>query len=187
MRCRVFLGLIQGGGIRDTLRPLLRREGIDQQMRWAHESLVHSGGGLDGYQLIHQGLIDAATELGQGFGQDNMGLGALDVDLAEATGVHHRHIGAQTLTDSVIRLAQLVFEQFQGQQHAGRDWRSASLGTFFGKALRKASGHCVDHGLPWKGIGPEAHGMGVRDELGGQEVGTPSSEPVVQVVHDTHG
>ncbi|MEE9147041.1 MAG: hypothetical protein V3U27_06560 [Candidatus Tectomicrobia bacterium] len=181
------MGLVQGGGISDTLRPLLRREGIDQQVGRAHEPRVHGGRSLDGHQFVQQVWSDAATELGEGFRQDKMGLGALDLDLAEATCVHHRHIGAQALTDGFIGRAQLVFEQLQGQQHAGRDWCTASLGTRFGKALRKALCHRVDHGLPWKGLRPEANGMGFRYELGGQEVGTPSSEPVLKVVQDTHG
>jgi hypothetical protein len=78
------------------------------------EPLLHGGGRLDRDELVRQVLIDATTELRQRFGQDKMGLRVVRVDLAQATGVHHRHIGAQAMTHVFIGLAQLVFEQFQG-------------------------------------------------------------------------
>jgi hypothetical protein len=46
-----------------------------------------------------------------------MGLRMIRVDLVQTTGVHHRHIRAQALADVFIGRVQLMFEEFQGQQH----------------------------------------------------------------------
>jgi hypothetical protein len=46
-----------------------------------------------------------------------MGLRMIRVDFGQTTGVHHRYIRAQALTDVFIGCVQLVFEEFQGQQH----------------------------------------------------------------------
>ena len=81
----------------------------------ADPSLFHRRGGLDGYQSVHQLGIDTTAELGQRLGQDKMSLGAVGLDLTQSTGVHHRHIGTQALTDVFIGGAQFVFEQFQGE------------------------------------------------------------------------
>jgi len=62
-------------------------------------------------------VIEAAPELGQSFGEHNMGVGRIRVDLGQATGVHHCDIRAQALTDVLIGRVQLVREEFQGQQH----------------------------------------------------------------------
>ena len=108
------MSFVQGRGIGDALRALLRRKGIDQQMGRADEPVLHGGGGLNGHQLVHQIGIDAAAELRQGFRSDKLGWRGLRGDFPQATGIHHRHIGAQALTDRFVGLAQLVFEQFQG-------------------------------------------------------------------------
>jgi hypothetical protein len=41
----------------------LRRKGIDEEVRRAHQTFVYSGGSLKGYQLIHEGLVDTAAKL----------------------------------------------------------------------------------------------------------------------------
>ncbi len=165
---------VQGGGIGDALRALLSREGIDQQVRRAHEPRIHGGGGLDGHQRVHQVLIDAAAELGECLGQDEVRLRAIRVDLTESTGVHHGHIGAQALADVFIGGAQLVFEQFQSEQHPGRHRGPAPLGALFGKAPGKVLLHHFNHGVPREGLGPQADGVCLWDELGGQELRTAS-------------
>jgi len=181
------LGLVQRRGIGDALTPVLRGEGIDEQMGRTDEPLLHGGGRLDHSQVVHQVLIDAAPELDQRFGQDKMGLRVVRLDLAQATGVHHRHIGAQAVTHVVIGLAPLVLQQFQGQQHAGRYRRTAPRGALCGKASGNALLDGLDHRVPWEGIGPQAHGMGLGDKLGSLEVRTASDEPVLKVAQDTHG
>jgi len=116
-----------------------------------------------------------------------MGLGVIGLHLWQATGVHHRHIRAQALTDVFIGGAQFVFEEFQGQQHPERDRRPPSGGVLCGKTLGKTVHHRFDHGVPGKGIGPQTNRMGFRDEGGGLEVRTASAEPVLQVAQDSHG
>src|SRR5207245_10800096 len=106
---------------------------------------------------------------------------------AQATSVHHRHIGAQAVTHVVIGLAQLVFQQFQGQQHARRYRRTAPRWALFGKASGKALLDGLDHRVPWEGIGPQANGMGLGDKRGSLEVRTASDEPVLKVAQDPHG
>ncbi len=104
--------LVECRGIGEPLTALLHRECIHQEMRRADEPGLHGRGGLNGHQLVHQGLIDTLPELRQGFGQHEMGLGMIRLDGGETTGIHHRHIGAQTLTDVFIGGAKFMFEQF---------------------------------------------------------------------------
>ena len=89
-----MLCLVKRRGLGDALRTLFRREGIDQQMGRADKALFHGGSGLNGHQLVHQVLIEAATELGQGFGQDKMGLGAIGLALTPTASLHDCHVGA---------------------------------------------------------------------------------------------
>ena len=179
--------LVPRRGLGDALTALLRRERLHQQMGRADEPRLHRRGRLARHQRIHQGLSEAATELGQGCGQDPMGLGVIRVDLAEATSVPHCHLGAQALTHVCIGLPPRGFEPCQGHQPAGRDRRPAPRGTFFGKTPGQTLRHCLDHGLPRQGIGPLAYGVGGRDERGGLEVDTPSGAPVLQIASDTPG
>ena len=60
MSASVFLRLIQGGRIRDALAALFARKGIDDEMRWTDQPFVHSGGRLNGDELIHKGFVNAA-------------------------------------------------------------------------------------------------------------------------------
>ena len=107
------MGLVQRRGIGDALTPLLRGEGIDAQMGRADKAFVHRGSGLDGPQLLHQGLVDTAAKLRQGFGQDKVLLRTIELHFVEATRLHDCHIGAQPLADGFIRRAHFVFEQLQ--------------------------------------------------------------------------
>src|SRR5262249_13343376 len=95
--------------------------------------------------------------------------------------------GTQAVTHVFIGLAPLVFQQFQGQQHAGRYWRTAPRGALFGKASGKALLDGLDHSVPREGIGPQANGVGLRYERGSLEARTASDEPVLQVAQATHG
>ena len=63
-----FLRLIQGGGIGDPLAPLFTREGVDDEMGWADKTFVHRRRRLDGDQLIHEGLVNAAAKLAERLG-----------------------------------------------------------------------------------------------------------------------
>ena len=114
------MGLVQGGRIRNALAALFRGKGIDEEMRGADQALVHRGGGLESQQLIHEGVVQTAAKLRQGFGQDKVLLRTIELHCVEATRIHDCHIGAQPLADGFIRSAHFVFEQLQGQQDAGR-------------------------------------------------------------------
>ncbi len=173
--------LVQCRGIGDALTALLRREGVHQKMGRADKPRLHGRRSLDGYQLVHQVLIDATPELRQGFRQNAMGLGMIRLDLVQATSVHHRHIGAQALTDVFIGRAQFMLKQFSGQQHPRGDRRPAPQRILGGKTLGKTVRHRLDHGLPRKGVGPQTNGMGVGDKLGSLQVRTASAEPVLEV------
>ena len=107
---RVFLCLIQRGGIGDPLAALLTREGIDDEMRGANKALFHRGSCLDGDQLIHERLVDTATKLAEGLGEHKVDLRARGLVLTQATGVHHGKVRAQAVADILIRPAQFVFE-----------------------------------------------------------------------------
>src|SRR5881628_3689959 len=71
---RVFLCLLQGGGIGDPLTPLCTRKGIDDEMGGAHKTFFHRGRRLDGAALIHQRLVEAAQTLTQRLGEDKVSL-----------------------------------------------------------------------------------------------------------------
>src|SRR5712691_11492274 len=100
---RVFLCLIQRGGIGDPLAALLTREGIADEMRGADKALLHRGRCLDGDQLIHECLVDTATKLAEGLGEHKGHLRARGLVRTQATGVHHGKIRAQTVADVLIR------------------------------------------------------------------------------------
>ena len=94
MISRVFLGFIQRGGIGDPLAALLTREGIDHQMGRADKTFCHCGRRLDGDELIHKRLVDAATKLTERLGEYKVSLRAMRLVLPQATGVHHGKVGA---------------------------------------------------------------------------------------------
>ena len=126
--------LVQGGRLRDALAALFRGKGIDEEMRGADQALVHSRSGLEGQQLIHQGVVQTTAKLRQGFGQDKVLLRTIELHFVEATRIHDCHVGTQPLADGFIRSAHFVFEQLQGQQDACRD-RVAPPGARLGKRL----------------------------------------------------
>jgi hypothetical protein len=68
MSARVFLSLIQRGGVGDPWAALFTREGIDDEMGGADEPCFHRGCSLDGDEGIHELLVNAATQLTEGLG-----------------------------------------------------------------------------------------------------------------------
>ena len=103
--------LIQGGRIRDALAALFARKGIDDEMRWTDQPFVHSGGRLNGDELIHKGFVKAAPKLTERLRQHEVGLGGIDLILAEATGIHDGKVGTQALADILVGGPQLMLEQ----------------------------------------------------------------------------
>jgi hypothetical protein len=132
------LRFVKGGRIRDALAALCSGKGIDEEMCWTDQPLVHRGGGLANQQLIYQSVVHTAAKLRQSFGQDKVLLRALELHFVEATHIHDCHIGAQPLADGFIRRAHFMFEQLQCQQDACRDRVATTIGAFVeaaGKAL----------------------------------------------------
>ena len=105
---------IQCGGIGDALTALLTREGIDDEMSRADQSLFHRCRGLDGQEFIHEGLVNAAAKLTQRLGQHKVGLRRIDLVLSQPTRIHHGKISAKAMTDICIRGPQFMLEQCQG-------------------------------------------------------------------------
>jgi len=105
------LRFIPYGGIGDPLAALLTREGIDDKMRGADQALLHRRGGLEGNELIHEGLINATAKLAESLGQDKVGLRRIDLVVSEATGIHDGKVGPQALADILIGGTQFMLEQ----------------------------------------------------------------------------
>ena len=59
-------------------------------MCWADASFLHRGRSLDRHQGLHELLVKAAAELGQGFGQDEMRLRTVRSNLGDGvvSGLH---------------------------------------------------------------------------------------------------
>jgi len=174
------LSLVKGGCIGDALAALFRGKGIDEEMRWADQSLVHRGGGLESQQLISQSGVHTASKLGQGFGQDKVLLRAIELHFVEATRIHDRHIGAQPLADGFIRSAHFMFEQLQCQQDACRNRVAPTIGAF-GEAASKAVFNGFDQLGPGKGIAPLADGIGFGNDIGNVEPGAATAQPMLKV------
>jgi hypothetical protein len=79
-------------------------------MGWADEACLHSGRSLNGDQLIHECLVNAAAKLAEGFGQNKMDLRGIDLIVSEATGIHDGKVRAQAMADLLIGGAQFMLE-----------------------------------------------------------------------------
>ena len=110
MTWRTFFRLIQGRGIIDSLAALLAGKGIDHQMRRAHQACVHRRSRLERQEFVHQGRIEATSELGQHLGEYEMSLGPLNLDLPQPARIHHRQVGPQLAADLLVGTVQLMFE-----------------------------------------------------------------------------
>jgi len=73
----------------DALAPLLTGNGVDHQVRRAHQAFLHGRGGLDGQPFLHQWRVQTAPNVGEHFWQHNMLLGSIHLDLCDPAGVHH--------------------------------------------------------------------------------------------------
>jgi hypothetical protein len=102
MSWRTFFGLIQGRRIIDALAPLLTRKGVDHQVRRADQTVLHRGRRLDRQEFLHQWGIETTANVGEHFREHNMLLGAIHLDLADPTGIHHGHVRPQSATDLFI-------------------------------------------------------------------------------------
>ena len=102
------MSLIQRSGIGDPLTALFTWEGVDDEMGGTDKTFFHSGGRLDGDQLIHQRLVNATAKLAQGLGEHKVGLRRIDLIVPEATGIHDGKVRAQALADILIGGAEFI-------------------------------------------------------------------------------
>ena len=176
--------LVPCGGVGDPWAALFRGQGIAEPVRRADKARGHSGRGLDGQQLIDPRLVETTATLGERFGQDQMRLRAVELDVFEATGRHDRQVGTPPRTDGFIRGAPFVFASLQGEQHPRRDRTATAVGAL-GETAGTTSLDGLDHRGPRKRIGPLADGMGVGDDVGNLEAGTIAAEPMLHVAEST--
>jgi hypothetical protein len=172
-------------GIGDALRALCTRQGVDDEGRRAHQSLVHGPSGLDGDELLHEGLVQAAAQLAERGGEHAMGLRRLEVVLASATSVHDRAGGAHPVTDGLIGGAPCMLEPLQGHQDTHGHGPSAARGCF-GESVVDTRLDGVDQGGPGKRIGPRTEGIAWRDEVGDVYRGAGTAYPMLQRANKTH-
>ena len=86
-------GLVQGRRIIDAWAALLTGKGINDQVRGAHQPVLHGRRRLDRQEFFHQRRIEPAAKLGEHLWQHKVLLGAIHLDLADPTGIHHRQVG----------------------------------------------------------------------------------------------
>jgi hypothetical protein len=79
------------------------------------KALLHGGSGVDGHELIHEGLVHAAATLAEGLGQYKVGLRRIDLVVSEATGRHDSTVGPQAMADILIGGTQFMCEPRQGE------------------------------------------------------------------------
>jgi hypothetical protein len=96
------LRLLPRGGIGDPLAAWLTREGSDDEMGRADQARCHGGCGLEGDELIHERLVDAATKLAEGLREHTGHVRARGLVLTQATGVQHGKVRAQAVADVLI-------------------------------------------------------------------------------------
>src|SRR5712691_5393922 len=185
MRSRVFLSLIQRGGVGDPLAPWFTRESIDDEMGGADQTCFHRGRRLDGDEFIHQHLVDTATKLTERLWKYKVYLRARGLVLLEATGVHHGKVRTQAVADIFIGSTHFMFEQFQSQQHPGRNGGSTTRGAF-----EEACGKTVldggDQRGPRKGVGPLAYGMRVRHKVSDVQTRSCTAQPMLKIANKAH-
>jgi hypothetical protein len=164
---------------------LLARKGIDDEMRWTDKALVHGGSGLDGNELIHEGLVNAAAKLTEGLGQNKVGLRGIHLVVLEATGIHDGKVGPQAMADILIGGPQFMLEQLQGEQDADGHGLSTTRGCFrepFIETLLNGA----DESHPGKGVSPLTDrmpdGYKIRDRQGGSR----TAQPMLEITHNTH-
>ena len=185
MSASVFLCFIQRRGIGDPLTPLFTRKGIDDEMRRADQALLHGGSGLDGNELIHEGLVKAAAKLTESLRKHKVGLRGIDLILAEATGIHDSKVGAQALADILIGGTQFMLEQLQGEQDTDGNGPSTT-GGFFRKSSVETLLDGADERRPGKGVSPLTDGMHDGDKIRDLQAGSGTAQPMLEITHKAH-
>ena len=176
---------IQGGRIRDALTPLLTRKGIDDEMRWTDKTFLHGGRSLDGNELIHEGLGNAAAKLTERLRKHKVGLRGIALILAEATGIHDGKVGAQALAALLIGATQFMLEQFQRQQDA-EGHRSSTTRGLGRKPCVETLLNGADERRPGKGVSPLTDGMHDGDKIRDLQAGSGTAQPMLEITHKAH-
>ena len=179
------MGLIQGGRIIDALAALLTGKGVDHQVRRADQPVLHRGRRLDRQEFLHQRGIEPTAKLGEHFWQHNMRLDSIHLDLGDPAGIHHGQVGPQPATDLFIGAGQLMFQEFQRQQHPGRN-RRTSTGRGFRKTLGERAVNGRHQDRPRKRLGPLANGVRFGDEVCHLQAGPSSRQPMLEVSSKRH-
>lgn len=96
------MSFIQRRGVGDALRALFTWKRIDDQMSRTNQPLIHGGGGLDGDEVVHEGLINATAKFAQGGGQHKVGLRRVDAIRSQTTSIHDGEVSAKAVADIVI-------------------------------------------------------------------------------------
>ena len=112
----LFLRFIQRGDICHALAALFRRKGIDEQCAGLTRPCPWPP--PPGWPTIHRSVpCRDGGETGPGFRQHTVGLRTAKLDVFDATGIHHRHVGTQPLTDRFIGGTHF-FQHFAPGAHA---------------------------------------------------------------------
>jgi hypothetical protein len=113
-------------------------------------------------------------------------LGAIHLDLADPTAIHHRQVGAQSALALCIGASQLMFQEFQRPHHVRRDGRASTRGVC-GAALGARVVHGRDQGRSRTRLGPWAEGRRFGDEVCPLEARSPSGQPMLEVSSERPG
>jgi hypothetical protein len=110
-------GLIPRCGITAPRAPLCTGQGVDHHVGRAQPPRLHRRRRLDGEPFCHQRGIETRATLGEDFGEHNRRRGAIRLDLADPTSIHHRHVGASSATALFVGTGQLLFQELPRQPH----------------------------------------------------------------------
>ena len=158
---------------------------VDHQVRRADQPVLHRARRLERQPFLHQRRIDTTAELGEHFWPHNMRLGAIHLDLADPTGLHHREVGPQPATDLLIGAGSRLFQEFQRPSHPGRDGRTSPRGKS-GKAPGARAVHGRHQGRPRKRVSPLANGRRCGNKVCDLEARSTAGQPMLAGSSERH-
>jgi len=154
-------------------------------MRRTDEARIHGGSRLDGNELIHEALVNAAAKLAEGLGQDKVGLRRIALGVSEATGIHAGTVGPHAMAAILIGGPQCMLESCQGEQDADGHGPSTPWGLCRkpGGATRRDG---ADQRRPGQGVRPLADGMHAGYKIGDLPGGSGTAQPMLEIMHKAH-
>jgi hypothetical protein len=180
-----LLRLIQGGGLGDPWAPWCTWEGIDDERGGADQTFVHRRRRLESAQLLHEGLVNAATKLAARLGSHRVGWRGIDLRVSEAPGIPDGNVGATAMADILIGGAQFMLEPLQGEQDAYGNGTSATGGGG-GEPLLTTWLDGAHHCRPGKGLSPLTEGMRRGHPVGDVQSCSRTAQPMLKTVHKAH-